>query len=441
MATKQALPNVYLYIYGNGIQTTAMTNASGNYTLAVPPGVYSNWYCSNGINVTFTVPSGDTASCAFYDSVVVSGSGIFCGYNFGYQVNSVIISGTVFIDTNNNGVMDAGEIGIPYQYVNVGGYYAYTDQNGNYSVVVGTGNHTINFTPAGYYVGYTVTTPSSITLTGTTSGNTYGGNNFGIYLPPGSTNLAVIITPHTTVTPGFAAWYDIQVCNIGSNVSGGTLMMIHDPGLVFNNASPAQASYNAGTQTLTWNVPALTPGQCTSFWVDFSAALSLNIGDNTLEFVNLTASNGMDIDLSNNSDSVHQVVTSSWDPNNKLSVATNYNDPNYQVISSVNPNQSIDYTINFQNLGSSPAINISVLDVLSPDLDANSFMLLGTSHVANVSRTGSNLTFLFPNIMLPDATSNPAASHGYVNFRVNALNGLVAGHVISDHASIYFDFQ
>ena len=187
--------------------------------------------------------------------------------------------------------------------------------------------------------------------------------------------------------------------------------------------------------------PCLLPGQCTYYWVHFDALPSLLIGANTFELVNVIPTMGTDIDMSNNTDTVHQVVTSSWDPNNKLSVATNYWNPNYQIISSVNPDQEIEYSINFQNLGTAPAVNISVLDDLETQLDGNSFQLMGTSHNAQVTRLGNQLTFLFANIMLPDATSNPPASSGFINFKVNSQNGLPVGTIIADDAAIYFDFN
>lgn len=430
----------YVLIYGSGIQYTASVDSLGHYVAYVPDGTYTIVYCIGQV-VTFTVPPDDSSGCAFYNNVVISGGGTFCGYNFGFQYTSAIIEGTVFIDMNNNGIYDSGEPGAAYQPVQVGSYTTYTNGNGFYSIWVPTGTYIITYTPSGLYSGFTLTTAGSITVNATTVGSTYGNNDFGIYLPPGSTNLSVNIIPHTTIAPGFPAWYDIQVCNIGSSITGGTLTMFYDPGLNFVSASPTQATHNAITHQLTWNVPILTPGQCDYVWVDFDASTSLQIGDNTFELVTVVPNMGTDIDMSNNTDSVHQVVTSSWDPNNKLAVATNYIDPNYQIVSSVNPDQSIEYTINFQNLGTAPAVNISVLDDLVAQLDANSFVLLGTSHNAQVTRLGNQLTFLFSNIMLPDATTNAAASHGFINFRVNSQNGLPVGTVISDDAAIYFDFN
>jgi hypothetical protein len=96
------------------------------------------------------------------------------------------------------------------------------------------GTYTINYAPTGVYAPYSLTTPGSITLAATTVGNTYGGNDFGIFIPPGSVNLSVNIIPHTTVTPGFPAWYDIQVCNVGVVPTAATLTMIYDAGLTLD---------------------------------------------------------------------------------------------------------------------------------------------------------------------------------------------------------------
>jgi uncharacterized repeat protein (TIGR01451 family) len=175
--------------------------------------------------------------------------------------------------------------------------------------------------------------------------------------------------------------------------------------------------------------------------VDFDASTSLVVGDNTFEFAMVAPTSGTDIDLSNNTDTVHQVVTGSWDPNNKLSVQTNTTNPTQQVISSQNPDQSITYTINFQNTGTAPAVNVVILDALSADLDANSFQMLASSHNCSVNRNGSDVNYNFSGIMLPDSGSNPTASHGFVAFKVNSINNLPVAHVISDNADIYFDFN
>lgn len=428
----------YVWGWGSGFQFSAQINASGVYTTNVPPGTYTIYYCSNAFNVTYTVPLNDTSGCAFYNNVTVV-AGTNCGFNFGYQTNSVTVEGCVFFDANNNGVKDVGESGVAYQSVQVGSSWTYTDGNGNYSAFALPGTVSISYSVQAPYTGATLTTPGTITLTGTTNGAVYSNNNFGIYLPPGSNNLSVTLTPHTTITPGFPAWYDIHVCNIGTTVTGGVLNMYFDAGLTLNFASPAQSS-QSGNQ-LAWNVPALAPGACANYWVSFNASQSYQIGDNTYEVASVYPTSGNDVDMSNNIDTLHQVVTGSWDPNNKLPVVTNNNNPNQQIISSANTDQSITYTINFQNTGTAPAVNISVIDQLSADIIPASFQMLNASHNAVVTRNGNNLLFRFSQIMLPDSNNNEPASHGWVTFKVDAQNGLALGHIISDDAAIYFDFN
>ena len=181
----------YVLLFGGTSGTfTAFVDSFGFWTGYVPDGTYTIYYCVGGQPVVFTIPPDDTANCAFYDSVTVTGGGTFCGYNFGFQFNSVVIEGTVFIDTNNNGIKDAGEPGAPYQTVQVGSYSTYTNSNGFYSLWVVPGTYNITYTPSGLFTGYTLTTPGTITVNASVIGNTYGNNDFGIYIPPGSVNLS-----------------------------------------------------------------------------------------------------------------------------------------------------------------------------------------------------------------------------------------------------------
>jgi uncharacterized repeat protein (TIGR01451 family) len=428
-----------VYLYDMNLQQTTTTNAQGYYQFIVSPGNYYIFYCAPPGNI-FTVPAGnDSLGCIWYVVNIQPGQSL-CGFDFGIQ-QGVTISGKLFVDANNNGVFDWGEAGIPYQAVQVGSYTAYSASNGEYSIIVPSGIYLVSYTPQAPYNPYQLTTPSSYTVAATVQGNTYSGNDFGLNIPPGTVNLSVSIYPGTTVSPGFPAWYYIHVYNIGVMPTGATLTMHYDPNLSYVTTNPAFASHNASTQTITWNLPTIAPGNSTYVYVKFNASTSLTIGQMTMEEVSVIPTTGSDIDLTNNTDTVHQVVTGSWDPNNKLSVQTNNNNPTQQIISSVNPDQSITYVINFQNTGTAPAVNVSIVDALSSDLVAGSFQLLAMSHNGTVNRQGSTVNFIFNNIMLPDFNTNEPGSHGFVSFKVNAVNGLPTGHIISDEAAIYFDFN
>lgn len=98
-------------------------------------------------------------SCQDSNSLCSSGevcSGGVC------QVPTYGIYGTVFIDTNENGVQDVGDNGFQGGYVEVspGGGSSTSNLFGNYRVtgLTAGGNYTITFTVPG---GYQATTPTS----------------------------------------------------------------------------------------------------------------------------------------------------------------------------------------------------------------------------------------------------------------------------------------
>jgi uncharacterized repeat protein (TIGR01451 family) len=217
--------------------------------------------------------------------------------------------------------------------------------------------------------------------------------------------------------------------------------MIYDQVLTTNYQSPSGV-VNTSTQTITWNIANINPNSCTNIWTSFNALVGIQLGAGTLEFVMVTPTSGIDNNQSNNTDTVHQTIVGSWDPNNKLVVRTNNPlDASTQYISSVNADQEITYTINFQNTGNAPAHNVVVIDELAPELDVNSYQLISSSHSCDVNRIGNTVTYRFMNIMLPDSVNDEPNSHGFINFKINATNGLAMGTQIIDFANIYFDFN
>lgn len=100
----------------------------------------------------------------------------------------------------------------------------------------------------------------------------------------------------------------------------------------------------------------------------------------------------------------------------------------------------LHYTIRFQNVGTSDAINIKVLNDLDSKLDWSTFKLISTSHDCRVKNTNNHNEFLFENIYLP-GTSNEPLSHGYITFKVKPISTIAVGNVIPNAANIYFDFN
>ncbi len=445
--TETGLGGIYLFIYGAGTQQTAFSDSiTGNFSFNLPAGTYTVQLCSSGsllqnsiITVPAPLPTVPPNNCASYN-VTIGANDTICGLNFGVFTNASTVSGTLFYDINNNGILDGSETGLPYQTVQIGAYTAYTDANGFYSISLPIGNYTISYTPTGYYSSGTITT-NNVVANVTQNGQTYGNNNIGLYMTPGQVDLGITINPSTTVTPGFGAWYSINVCNNGTTPTGATVMMQYDAVLTPNYQSPAGSSVNTTNNLITWNVANINPGACYYIWVSFNALVSAQLGASTIEFVSVNSTTGIDNNASNNTDTIHQIVVGSWDPNNKLVAYSNTNDPNFQMVASTTPNQEIRYTVNFQNTGTAPAYNVVVVDEMSSNLDVNSYQFIGASHNCQIIRNGNTTTYKFMGIMLPDSTNNEPESHGSITYKLNALSSLNIGDQIIDYANIYFDFN
>jgi PKD repeat protein len=420
---------------------TATVNSNGHYQLIVPAGTYTVYYCATGNN-SFTIPVGSnnpntlTGSCASY-TVTTNGSNN-CGYNFGVQNNTTTICGTVYFDANNNQTQDANtESGIANAVVTITGsngnaYTTYTDQNGNYCVTVPAGTYTITVLTT--FAGATIT-PQVITVTVINGVNSYH-NDFAVYAQPGACDLSISITPHTTVTAGFAAWYSIEICNVGASVSNGTANLFFDNALVFNSSSPAQTSANNSTHTVTWAVNNLLPGSCAYYWVDFDALTSTQIGQHIFMLANVTTTNCNEANFTNNVDTVHQDATASWDPNNKLVLPIGVG-----AEGAIMGNEELTYTINFQNTGTSPAVNVVLRDMFDTDLNLETFRMIGASHPYTMQFNGREAIWKFSSIMLPDSNTNEEASHGHVTFTIKPNIGLAQGTQLTNMANIYFDYN
>lgn len=127
----------------------------------------------------------------------------------------------------------------------------------------------------------------------------------------------------------------------------------------------------------------------------------------------------------------------SFDPNDKQAVPTGYDAEHY-----IGRGVGLDYKIRFQNTGTDTAFTVVVRDTLSPWLDALSLRPGAASHPYTWQLLGSGvLEFRFDNILLPDSSSNLAASQGYASFHIDQKPGVPLQTVIENQAAIYFDFN
>ncbi len=191
---------------GTSITATATTNASGAYNFTadsngnvIRPGTYQvaetlpGGYLTRAATVGTVngTADGTMVSATAIGSIVLAESQSGINYNFG-NVKPVTVGGTVYEDTNNNGVLNSGEPGISgvtltlsgtndqgtsitaTATTNAGGAYSFTtDSNGN---VLRPGTYAITETvPGGYLTGAATVG----TVSGTTDGTMVSATKIG----------------------------------------------------------------------------------------------------------------------------------------------------------------------------------------------------------------------------------------------------------------------
>jgi hypothetical protein len=97
--------------------------------------------------------------------------------------------------------------------------------------------------------------------------------------------------------------------------------------------------------------------------------------------------------------------------------------------------------IRFQNTGNYYAERVVVTDLLPEELDMGTLSVMASSHDFVLSNSGSLLYFTFDDIFLPDNTTDPIGSNGFVRFEISPNEDLVVGDIISNGAKIYFDYN
>jgi uncharacterized repeat protein (TIGR01451 family) len=207
--------------------------------------------------------------------------------------------------------------------------------------------------------------------------------------------------------------------------------------LSFMEASPQPAGITSGT--VTWDLAGLDPFEVAQFVVRVQIPADPLLLGTELQASATITSTIPDTDPGNDTYVLPDLVIGPFDPNDKRALTSSRSSLSAFVLE---VDEYIDYTVRFQNTGSAPAEYVAVLDTVSRLLDLGSFQLLAASHSVTTSlEEGRVLRFAFPDIDLPDSTSDLVGSQGFVSFRLKPMNGLVVGEDIPNAADIYFDFN
>lgn len=431
-------------IYDNNGVDSVWTDANGFYEILVYPGdfgLYANSYSTgyafiDAIENTWNEMNGNTSE--------ISG----CTLNWPMEPYIATICGTAFLDLNQNNLFDSGEQALSGAqiiytlWVNQEEQLetvAYSNELGEYCITI----------PAGYqylYAEYTTASGATVTTYLATqnsyyeSGQTYTGINAPFYFFDNAIEVSVSISTWNNATPGFNGYYYISLENAGS-IDGLVNVVANFDGvqtiISAQDIDGVVGVINNANNTVTWSGVNVEAFGYAGAYVHVINDVTLPLGNLVFTSATATVTNGTDINLSNNTANITQVAIGSYDPNNKLNFPAG-DGPEGNMLPS---NDYFTYIINFQNTGTAEAFNIRVEDQLDTDLDWSTFEMIYASHAYNVQMTDGYLTWNFPNIMLPDSTTNEPESHGHVMYRIKPIADKPVGTVFENTAYIYFDFN
>jgi len=344
-----------------------------------------------------------------------------------------LIKGTVYIDSNSNGIKDASDE--PVRFKNVTevstGRFAVSDNFGNYTLsVLNSGNFQVIPTPLNYYSA--VPASHSANFSGILQTDS---NNVFSMEPIGTINdLCVTITPTSNFRAGQPVSYQINYSNDGNTTLNPTIVFYKDQGLSYVSAVPTPTSVYP--DSIVYSFGPMNPFQTGQININLMVNSSvpggtlINSGVIILPLIN-------DYNPFCNQSYWEVFTTASFDPNDILVNKDTLFD---NEIASL---PQLEYIIRFQNTGNDTAFYVRVDNKISGDLQLNTFEFVSASHACNIEYQSydSTMKFIFNNILLPDSGINETKSHGYVRYKIKPQSSLMVGETIRNYAMIYFDYN
>ncbi len=380
--------------------------AAGTYTAYR---IYSSQYFQN--------------PCMYDDQFTIPDLGVDCG----------TVSGTLYIDNDQDCVLDPLEVPVPYRVLEIlpGPEYAITDADGHYTRNVPNGAYTIVPTGTDLYPVCPLVQPVPFTIA----------DDAAVIDIADSSTVPLDLQVYafaSVARPGFAQTIWGQARNLSAQLSGSvTVTVTFDMLMSLDNAYPTPTSVNGNV--VSWELPTLAAYQDFDFTLQVQVPPNVNLIGTPFAHTILVTQVLPEQDLANNSTEVLGLITGSYDPNDKTArTSTGWSDAAYYL----DQDQWIDYTIRFQNTGTDTAFNVVIMDTLPAELDMSTFVQAIASHPFSLAFKDERVVeWRFENILLPDSGTNEPDSHGLVAFRIKPAGGLLPGAVIRNSGNIYFDFN
>ncbi|PWH87018.1 FG-GAP-like repeat-containing protein [Brumimicrobium oceani] len=347
------------------------------------------------------------------------------------------VCGVVYFDANENGVQDPEEQGIANAQllVSPNNFQIFTNESGYYEMYFDDGNYTIDQVVSNDWQVTAPLTAYTLNIDKSTQAE-YCGNDFG--------NKAICLFLEFEVEIGAAAFrrgltneFNLVIHNKGAYDAPEvlTLDLTLSNNVILKGSQWDNLVENQNNRVYTFyfsNIEAMS-----NFTLPLFDSVDVYSSLDDLITVNVNLSyDGQECNALNNSSNLTDIVVGSIDPNDKLILIDGVG-----VSSQAYHNQTLVYKIRFQNLGNYAAQRVQIEDQLSEHLDWSTFRKMSSSHHFSVSVVNGKVTWINNNIELPDSTSNPEGSNGYVQFQIKPKQDLLPFQIINNDAEIQFDYN
>lgn len=415
-------PNLrYLKCSNNNIGTLLMKNGSLETSPEIVPNPGLAYICADEGQV-------DSIKNQVGPDVEVNP---YCFLNPGGDIFTVL--GTVRWDADGNDCDDSDEpqpnISIHFSDANTTAQ-TFSDVQGDYSI----------YTLSGFFqVSASTPNPEWFTVSPNTvsilpSGQAPSYRDFCIAPNGFHPDIEVAILPLMSARPGSDAEYLVTYTNNGNVAYGEGLLNFQYDGSVLDYVSSTENVFSQSDGVLSWQYNNLRPFESRSVRVRLKVNAAnevpvVNLGD---QLTFLASSFPLEADETpfDNSFTYRETVTDLILANHKTCLEGD-------VIASDRIGNYLHYHINFENTGTIAAGNVVVRDLIdAAKFDLGSLQVLNASHPMTTRISGNNkVEFLFENINLA-----PAA-RGNVAFKIRTRPNLTVGTIVSNQASIYFDYN
>ncbi|MEO1448102.1 MAG: FG-GAP-like repeat-containing protein, partial [Bacteroidota bacterium] len=351
------------------------------------------------------------------------------------------ICGTVFLDENQNCVLDSTERVIPNQMIRIspGEKYITTNDRGEYIIYRAPGTYTLEFVSRGDWSPSCVS--SHVVTLSAQGGQDIGGQpvanacdkNFPLSTGCSDADLSLTMSS-TVLRRGFRNTYAITYGNNGPQDATGVTLEVDFPNEIIPlSANIPWTSYSLGDSTTrySWTTDTVKSFSARTIIITDSVSATAALNKLTETRASLT-SGSAECEISDNSYSDFNRIAAPIDPNDILVFPEG----------AIMPQDSLQYKIRFQNVGNNFATHVIILDTLDQGLDISSIEIGASSHPFEWSISEDRvLRFRFPYAMLPDSNSNEPESHGFVQYKIKPNREMPLGTRIENRAAIQFDFN